>query len=103
MIGCYCVCVFFSIAFAKKEDTVTTPQKKNNTSPYCRLLGAMSPIRRGMEWSSRGSPKEFLVHDLVAVNKYPRLQIGPLQGGPLLVINGVITPLSRVITPVTHL
>ena len=28
---------------------------------------------------------------------------GGVQGGPLLVINGVITPISRVITPVTHL
>ena len=26
-----------------------------------------------------------------------------LQGGPLSVINGIITPISRVITPVTHL
>ena len=25
------------------------------------------------------------------------------QGGPLSVINGVITPISKVITPVTHL
>ena len=27
----------------------------------------------------------------------------PYKVGPLLVINGVITPISRVITPVTHL
>ena len=26
-----------------------------------------------------------------------------IQGGPLSVINGVITPISKVITPVTHL
>ncbi len=28
---------------------------------------------------------------------------GDYKVGPLLVINGVITPISRVITPVTHL
>ena len=27
----------------------------------------------------------------------------PYKVGPLLVINGAITPISRVITPVTHL
>ena len=30
-------------------------------------------------------------------------QIKAKQGGPLIVISGVITPISRVITPFTHL
>ena len=36
-------------------------------------------------------------------NHLPTKMFTDLQGGPLLVINGLITPISTVITPVTHL
>ena len=50
-----------------------------------------------------GSADPFLLGPSVTFQGPNSLNFAGVQGGPLLVISGVITPISKVITPVTHL
>ena len=62
----------------------------------------------GTPWVSAFTPCRCVGYELIAktlsitwvktANPIPSI-----QGGPLSVINGVITPISRVITPLAHL
>ena len=50
--------------------------------------------------------KNFRIHISVGaifITRWLHVWIIYLQGGPLPVINGVIAPISRVVTPITHL
>ena len=53
--------------------------------------GVVGPLPNGHSWLTNGGDPNYLLNGMI-------LQ----QGGPLLFIIGVITPISRVIAPVTH-
>ena len=87
--------------FRNKKDTSEFYQLENTS--WLFFLHFLTVSSRCFEWFSFNGWSSYIILYMFFFESVRGYFIIPEQGGPAAVIGGVLTPLTEVITPVTHL